>query len=79
MVERWRMDYNDCRPHSSLDDATSVGFAGLCQQAGYIRSHQPVLMGERNGVSHILGVSGGDSPASGSRGRRAAGDWRVTI
>ena len=30
------MDYNDDRPHGSLDDATSVGFAGLCQQAGYI-------------------------------------------
>jgi len=45
VVERWQMDYNHYRPHSSLDYATSAGFAGPCQQAGYIRSHQPVLDG----------------------------------
>jgi transposase InsO family protein len=36
VVERGRMDYNYYRPHGSLDDATPVGFAGLCQQAGSI-------------------------------------------
>ena len=46
MVERGRMDYNYYRPHSSLDYATSVGLAGLCQPAGYLRSPPPV----RNGV-----------------------------
>jgi len=45
VVERGRMDYNDYRPHGNLDDAASVGLAGLCQQAGSIRLHQPVLMG----------------------------------
>jgi hypothetical protein len=45
VVERGRMDYNDYRPQGGLDDAISARFGGLCQQAGYIRSHQPVLDG----------------------------------
>jgi len=45
VVERGRMDYNSYGPHRSLDYATSAAFAGLCQQAGYIRSHQQVLDG----------------------------------
>ncbi len=45
MVERWRRDYNDYRPHSRLDYAAVAGFSGLCQQAGYIRPNQPVLDG----------------------------------
>jgi transposase InsO family protein len=45
VVERWRMDYNHYRPHSSLGYMTPAGFAGLCQQAGCIRPHTPVLDG----------------------------------
>ena len=45
VVERWRMDYNHYRPHSSLCYMTPAGFAELCRQAGCIRPHTPVLDG----------------------------------
>ncbi len=45
VVERWRMDYNHYRPHSSLGYMTPAGFADLCRQAGCIRPHTPVLDG----------------------------------
>ncbi len=45
VVERWRMDYNHYRPHSSLGYMTPAGFAQLCQQAGCVRPHTPVLDG----------------------------------
>jgi len=48
VVERWRMDYNHYRPHSSLGYMTPAGFAELCRQAGCIRPHKPVL----DGVQH---------------------------
>jgi transposase InsO family protein len=47
VVERWRMDYNHYRPHSSLSYTTPAGFAELCRQAGCIRSHTPVLNGSQ--------------------------------
>jgi len=45
IVERWRMDYNHYRPHSSLGYMTPAGFAELCRQAGCIRLHTPGLDG----------------------------------
>ena len=45
VVERWRMDYNHYRPHSSLGYMTPAGFAELCRQAGCVRLHTPVLEG----------------------------------
>jgi ribonuclease D len=48
VVERGRMDYNEYRHHSRSDGATSAGFAGLCQQAGYIRRMTDATMTERN-------------------------------
>ncbi|MFC1634470.1 integrase core domain-containing protein [Planctomycetota bacterium] len=45
VVERWRMDYNHYRPHSSLDSMTPAGFAELCRQAGCVRLQTPVLDG----------------------------------
>lgn len=27
VLERWRQDYNHCRPHSSLDDLAPTAFA----------------------------------------------------
>jgi len=42
VVERWRMDYNHCRPHSSLSYMTPAGFTQLCREAGCIRPHTPV-------------------------------------
>jgi len=45
VVERWRMDYNHYRPHSSLGYMTPAGCAELCRQAGCIRPHTPVLHG----------------------------------
>ncbi len=45
VVERWRMDYNHYRPHSSLGYMAPAGFAELCRQAGCIRPHTPVLDG----------------------------------
>ena len=32
VVDRWRMDYNHYRPHSSLDNLTPVAFAKLGQR-----------------------------------------------
>jgi len=45
VVERWRMDYNHYRPHSSLSYMTPAGFAELCRQVGCIRPQTPVLNG----------------------------------
>ena len=45
IVERWRMDYNHYRPHSSLAYMTPAGFAQLCRETGCIRPHTPVLDG----------------------------------
>jgi putative transposase len=45
VVERWRMDYNHYRPHSSLGYMTPAGFAELCRQTGCIRPYTPVLEG----------------------------------
>ena len=48
VVERWRMDYNHYRPHSSLGYMTPADFAELCRQAGCIRPQTPVLDGVRD-------------------------------
>lgn len=45
VVERWRMDYNHDRPHSSLGDMTPASFAELCRKTGCIRPHATVLNG----------------------------------
>lgn len=31
IVAAWRRDYNECRPHSSLDDLTPAEFAARCR------------------------------------------------
>ena len=33
VIETWRADYNDVRPHSSLDDKTPAGFAAAYREA----------------------------------------------
>ncbi len=43
VAERWRMDYNHYRPHSSLSYMTPAEFAGLCEATGCIRSQKLVL------------------------------------
>ena len=45
VVERWRMDYNHYRPHSSLGYMTPAGFAALCRQVGCIRPQMPASSG----------------------------------
>ena len=45
VVERWRMDYNHHRPHSSLGYMTPASFARSCLEAGCIRPHRSVLHG----------------------------------
>jgi putative transposase len=42
VVERWRMDYNHYRPHSSLSYMTPAGFAQRCREAACIRPHTSV-------------------------------------
>jgi len=37
VVNRWRMDYNHYRPHSSLRYMTPAEFAQLCHEAGCVR------------------------------------------
>ncbi|MHC4143451.1 MAG: hypothetical protein ACYSWW_05520 [Planctomycetota bacterium] len=34
VANRWRMDYNHCRPYSSLDHAAPTAFAGMCLEQG---------------------------------------------
>ena len=41
VVERWRMDYNHYRPHSSLSYMTPAEFAELCRDVGCIRPNRP--------------------------------------
>ncbi len=48
VVERWQMDYNHYRPHSSLGYMTPAGFGELCRQAGCVRPQTSVLDGVRN-------------------------------
>jgi len=48
VVERWRMDYNHYRPHSSLGYMTPAGFAELCRQAGRLRPPTLVQSGVHN-------------------------------
>jgi len=45
VVERWRLDYNHYRPHSSLGYMTPAGFAGLCRRTGCLGSQPPVRDG----------------------------------
>jgi transposase InsO family protein len=39
IVERWRMDYNHYRPHSSLGYMTPAAFAQLCREVGCVRRY----------------------------------------
>jgi transposase InsO family protein len=48
VVERWRMDYNHYRPHSSLGYMTPAGFAELCRQVGCLRPPTPVRSGAQD-------------------------------
>ena len=49
VVDRWRMDYNHYRSHSSLGYITPAGMAELFGQAGFVRPQMPVLNGVRDG------------------------------
>jgi len=42
VADRWRMDYNHYRPHSSLDYMSPAAFAGVCieQSSGSLRLTQ---------------------------------------
>jgi putative transposase len=43
VVERWRMDYNHYRPHSSLSYMTPAEFAKLCVEVGCYKRQRPVM------------------------------------
>lgn len=40
-IERWRRDYNEVRPHSSLQGSTPMEFASKCQTQIYSTSNLP--------------------------------------
>ena len=42
VVERWQMDYNHYRPHSSLDYQTPAAYAEQCRSLGRIRQEKQV-------------------------------------
>ncbi len=41
VVDRWRMDYNHYRPHSSLGYVSPVAFAARCGSSGSASPHPP--------------------------------------
>ena len=41
VVDRWRMDYNHYRPHSSLGYVSPVAFAATCGSGGSASPHLP--------------------------------------
>ena len=43
VVERWRMDYNHYRPHSSLSYMTPAEFAKLCVEVGCFKRQKSVI------------------------------------
>jgi len=42
VVDRWRMDYNHYRPHSSVGYMTPAAFAQLCHEAGCVRPYRTI-------------------------------------
>ena len=42
VVDRWRMDYNHYRPHSSLSYMTPATYAQLCREVGCVRRHMSI-------------------------------------
>ena len=43
VAERWRMDYNHYRPHSSLCYMTPAEYAKLCEDVGYVKQRNSKL------------------------------------
>ena len=43
VAERWRMDYNHYRPHSSLGYMTPAEYAKLCEDVGCFKRHKQRL------------------------------------
>jgi putative transposase len=42
IVERWRMDYNHYRPHSSLGYMIPAAYAQLCREVGCVRRYMSI-------------------------------------
>ena len=42
VVDRWRMDYNHYRPHSSLGYMTPAAYAQLCREVGSVRRYMSI-------------------------------------
>jgi hypothetical protein len=42
VVDRWRMDYNHYRPHSSLDYMAPAAFAAMCQSSDFATLHRKI-------------------------------------
>ena len=40
VAERWRMDYNHYRPHSSLGYMTPAEYAKLCEDVGCVKQRK---------------------------------------
>jgi hypothetical protein len=51
VADRWRMDYNHYRPHSSLDYMAPVAFVAKCLEKGSATLHLPQ---DRKGTCEIL-------------------------
>ena len=41
VADRWRIDYNHCRPHSSLDYMAPAAFATQCLEQGSAKLRLP--------------------------------------
>ena len=42
VADRWRMDYNHYRPHSSLDYMAPAAFAATCQSSDFATLHRKI-------------------------------------
>ena len=52
VVERWQMDYNHYRPHSSLDYQTPAAYADQCRNMG--RTHPDKQAEEMKNMAETL-------------------------
>jgi putative transposase len=52
-ISAWKQDYNEQRPHSSLDYSMPAEFAKLCRRASYGKDADSACLENATGASHF--------------------------